>query len=128
NAEIFNRSRHRARLPKFKGGEALREIHDLKPGDYAVHEHYGIGRYRGLELLRAAGQEAEYLKVEYAKGDRLYVPLADFKQVQKYSGSEGNQPRLSSLDTATWERVKARVQESVQELAKDLLRVHAARA
>jgi transcription-repair coupling factor (superfamily II helicase) len=128
NSEIFGRYRHRPRLPKFKGGQVVREARDLKPGEYVVHEHYGIGRYKGLELLNAGGQEAEFLKLEYAKGDRLYVPLADFKQVQKYSGSEGKSPRLNSLDTATWERVKARVKESIQELAKDLLRVHAARA
>src|SRR6185295_16205053 len=128
NAEIFGRYRHRPRLPKFKGGGAIKEVQDIKPGHYVVHEHYGIGRYKGLELLRAGGQEAEYLKLEYAKGDRLFVPLTDFKQVQKYSGSEGKSPRLNSLDTATWERVKQRVQENVQEIAKDLLRVHAARA
>lgn len=128
NAEIFNRSRRRLRLPKFKGGEAIREIHDIRPGHYVVHEYYGIGRYKGLELIRAAGQEAEFLKLEYAKGDKLYVPLNDFKQVQKYSGSEGSSPRLSSLDTNTWERVKARVKESVQEVARDLLKVHATRA
>ncbi len=128
NSEIFGRYRHRPRLPKFKGGGALREIQDLRPGDYAVHEYYGIGRYRGLELLHAGGHDAEYLKLEYAKGDRLYVPLYDFKQVQKYSGSEGGSPRLSSLDTSSWERVKARVKESIQELARDLLKLHAARA
>ncbi len=128
NAEIFGRYRHRPRLPKFKGGGAIREIHDIRPSDYVVHEHYGIGRYKGLELLHAGGYDAEYLKLEYAKGDRLYVPLYDFKQVQKYSGSEGGSPRLSSLDTSTWERVKARVKESIQELAKDLLKIHAARA
>ncbi len=128
NAEIFGRHRHRARLPKFKGGAPIEEVRDVKPGDYVVHEYYGIGRYKGLELLRAAGTEAEYLKLEYAKGDRLYVPLYDFKQVQKYSGSEGKSPRLSSLDTSAWERVKSRVKESIQEVAKDLLKVHAARA
>ncbi len=128
NAEIFGRHRYRPRLPKFKGGGAVREIQDIKRGDYVVHEHYGIGRYKGLELLHAGGQDAEFLKLEYAKGDRLYVPLADFKQIQKYSGSEGKSPRLNSLDTATWERVKARVQESIQALAKDLVKVHAARA
>ena len=128
NAEIFNRSRRRLRLPKFKGGEAVREISDIRPGHYVAHEQYGIGRYKGLELLRAGGQEAEFLKLEYAKGDKLYVPLYDFKQVQKYSGSEGSSPRLSSLDTGTWERVKARVKESVQEVAHELLKVHATRA
>jgi transcription-repair coupling factor (superfamily II helicase) len=128
NSEIFGRYRHRPRLPKFKGGGAIREIQDIKPGDYAVHEYYGIGRYRGLELLHAGGHDAEYLKLEYAKGDRLYVPLYDFKQVQKYSGSEGNSPRLSSLDSSAWERVKARVKESIQELARDLVKVHALRA
>jgi transcription-repair coupling factor (superfamily II helicase) len=128
NAEIFGRYRHRARLPKFKGGGTIQEVRDIRRGDYVVHDYYGIGRYKGLELLKAAGTEAEYLKLEYQKGDRLYVPLADFKQIQKYSGSEGKTPRLSSLDTAAWERVKARVKESVQEVAQDLLKVHAARA
>ncbi|HVO33206.1 MAG TPA: CarD family transcriptional regulator, partial [Elusimicrobiota bacterium] len=128
NSEIFGRRRHRARPPKFKGGVAIDQVRDIRPGDYVVHEYYGIGRYKGLDLLKAAGTEAEYLKLEYAKGDRLYVPLYDFKQVQKYSGSEGKSPRLNSLDTATWERVKARVKESVQDVAKDLLKVHAARA
>ncbi len=128
NSEIFGRYRHRPRLPKFKGGAAIREVQDIKPGDYAVHEYYGIGRYKGLELLHAGGHDAEYLKLEYAKGDRLYVPLYDFKQVQKYSGSEGGSPRLSSLDSSTWERVKARVKESIQELARDLVKIHAARA
>ncbi len=128
NSEIFGRYRHRPRLPKFRGGGAIREIQDIRPGDYVVHEYYGVGRYKGLELLHAGGHDAEYLKLEYAKGDRLFVPLYDFKQVQKYSGSEGGSPRLSSLDTSTWERVKARVKESIQELARDLLKVHAARA
>ncbi|OGR89603.1 MAG: transcription-repair coupling factor [Elusimicrobia bacterium RIFCSPLOWO2_01_FULL_59_12] len=128
NSEIFGRYRHRPRLPKFKGGQVLHEARDLKTGEYVVHEHYGIGRYKGLELLTAGGQEAEFLKLEYSRGDRLYVPLADFRQVQKYSGAEGKSPRLNSLDTATWERVKARVKEGIQELAKDLLRIHAARA
>jgi transcription-repair coupling factor (superfamily II helicase) len=128
NAEIFGRYRHRPRLPKFKGGGAIREIQDIRPSDYVVHEYYGIGRYKGLELLHAGGHDAEYLKLEYAKGDRLYVPLYDFKQVQKYSGAEGGSPRLSSLDTSAWERVKARVKENIQELARDLLKVHAARA
>ena len=128
NAEIFGRYRHRARLPKFKGGGTIQEVRDVRRGDYVVHEYYGIGRYKGLELLKAGGTEAEYLKLEYSKGDRLFVPLSDFRQIQKYSGSEGKTPRLSSLDTAAWERVKARVKESVQEVAKDLLKVHAARA
>lgn len=128
NAEIFGRYRHRPRLPKFKGGQALQDVRDIRPGDYVVHEHYGIGRYKGLDLLHAGGQEAEFLKLEYRGGDRLYVPLADFRQIQKYSGSEGKSPRLNSLDTAAWERVKARVKEGVQELAKDLLKIHAARA
>jgi len=129
NAEIFGRHRYRPRLPKFKGGgAAVREVQDVKRGDYVVHEHYGIGRYKGLELLHAGGHDAEYLRVEYAKGDKLYVPLYDLKQIQKYSGSEGGSPRLSSLDTSSWERVKARVQESIQALAKDLLKIHAARA
>lgn len=128
NAEIFGRYRHRPRAPRYKGGGRIREVSDLRKGDYVVHEHFGIGRYKGLELVSTLGQEAEFLKLEYSKGDKLYVPLAEFKQVQKYSGSEGKTPRLGSLDSASWENVKARVKESVREIAKDLLKVHATRA
>ncbi|MBI4395707.1 MAG: hypothetical protein HY548_01335, partial [Elusimicrobia bacterium] len=121
NGEIFGRYRRRLRLPKFTGGKTLSEVSELSRGDYVVHERFGVGRYSGLEHIHAGGVEADYLRLEYKGGDRVFVPLFEFKQVQKYIGAEGKKPKISSLDTATWERMKQDVQESVAELARELL-------
>ncbi|HOW27081.1 MAG TPA: transcription-repair coupling factor [Elusimicrobiota bacterium] len=128
NGEVFKRPRRRLRLPKFSGGEAIADVVELKAGDFVVHERFGIGRYRGLQRVTAAGTEADYLRLEYKGGDRVFVPLFEFRQVQKYRGMEGKMPRLSSLDTASWERIKQGVQESVAALAADLLERAAKRA
>ena len=120
NGEIFGRIRRRLRLPKFEG-TPLHSFTDLKEGDFVVHEHYGIGRYRGLERVQAGRMDSEYLRVDYKGGDRLFVPVFDIKQVQKYIGAEGKRPALSSMDTATWERTKAKARQDIVALAKELL-------
>jgi len=127
NGEIFGRIRRRLRLPKFEGSP-LRSFTDLKEGDFVVHERCGIGRYRGLEHIRAGKMESEYLRLDYKGGDKLFVPVFDLKQVQKYIGAEGKRPALSSMDTATWERTKARAREDIAALAGELLRRAALRA
>ncbi|MCX5789468.1 MAG: transcription-repair coupling factor [Elusimicrobia bacterium] len=101
---------------------------ELKAGDYVVHHEYGIARYLGIEPVQATVEGTlDCLRLEYRGGDKLFVPMTDFKLVQKYVGSEGHRPRLSSLDTRSWEAVKARVKEGVRELAEQLLRTQAAR-
>ncbi len=128
NGEIFGRARRRLRLPKFAGGTALGEIAELKKDDHVVHESFGIGRYVGLDRKNAGGVEMDYLRLEYRGGDRVFVPLFEFRQVRKYIGVDGKRPKLSSLDTATWERAKAEVEQAVAELARELLARSAARA
>ena len=128
NNQIFGRARRRWRLPKFSGGEMLAGVGELKKGDYVVHERFGIGRYTGLARIEAGGVEADYLRLEYKNGDRVMVPLFEFRQVQKYIGAEGKRPRLSSLDTASWERTKQNIEKAVAELAKELLENAARRA
>ncbi len=121
NGQLFGRYRRRLRLPKFEGGKSLSEIAELKKGDFVVHERFGVGRYRGLNRVEAGGVEADYLTLEYKGGDRVLVPLFEFRQVQKYIGTEGKKPKLSSIDTATWEKTKEQVEAAVAELAKELL-------
>jgi transcription-repair coupling factor (superfamily II helicase) len=128
NGQIFGRARRRLRLPKFVGGKALAGVAELRGGDYVVHERFGIGRYRKLERVKAGGVEADYLRLEYKGGDRVFVPLTEFRQVQKYIGTEGKKPKVSSLDTASWERTKKQVEESVAQLAAELLERAAKRA
>ncbi len=128
NAEIFGRYRRRIRLPKFEGGGALSSPLDVKPNDYLVHERYGVGRYIGLKPIRVGRVASEFLAIEYKGGDKIYVPIFEIQQVQKYLGAEGRRPALSSLDTAAWERVTSRVREDVAKLAADLLRRAAQRS
>jgi len=128
NSELFGRVRPRVRFPRFKGSGALTRYQELKSGDYVVHEKYGIARYKGLDRITILGEEADYLTLEYKGNDRLYVPLTDFRKVERYIGAQGKQPRLYSLDSVVWERLKKRVHQGVQDLAKDLLSLAAVRS
>ncbi|OVE78169.1 transcription-repair coupling factor [bacterium F11] len=127
NSEIFGRYRKRIQLPKFQEGQGLSSLVDLKPQDFLVHEKHGIGRFLGLRSLEVGKVTSEFLALEYKGGDKLYVPIFELQQVQKYLGSEGRRPPLSSLDSAKWERVKAKVKEDVAKLAADLLKKAAKR-
>ncbi|MBI3299818.1 MAG: transcription-repair coupling factor [Elusimicrobia bacterium] len=139
SAELFGRT---WRLPRWKappGTERVRaRWRELRRGDFVVHEQFGVARYLGLEAVHEPGSlQAEAsggtpsihdcLSLEFRGGDRLFLPMADFKRVQKYVAAEGARPRLSSLDTKSWADVKARVEEGVRELAQELLKRHAER-
>ena len=103
-------------------------IAEIAAGDYVVHENFGIGRYRGLEKMSfKRGVESEFLHLEYKGGDRLYVPIQDFRLVQKFAGAEGKRPPLNTLDRASWERTKEKVRKEVADLARELLKTAAAR-
>ncbi|MEW5761844.1 MAG: transcription-repair coupling factor [Bacillota bacterium] len=108
------------------GPRTLEEL-DLRQGDYVVHIQHGIGRYRGIVPLEIEGVRREYLLLEYAGDDRLYVPVDQLGLVQKYVGAEGETPRLSRLGSGEWARTRRRVREAVREVARDLLNLYAAR-
>ncbi|HEX4048843.1 MAG TPA: CarD family transcriptional regulator, partial [Elusimicrobiota bacterium] len=130
-SQIFERDwRGVGRWKRFaaKGEQAVR-WRELKNGDFVVHQEYGIARYDGMEPVSVPGHGAQdCVKLEFRGSDRLYVPLTEFGRIQKYSGVEGKRPRLSSLDTRTWEEVKRQVAEGVRELAEELLKLQAKRA
>jgi transcription-repair coupling factor (superfamily II helicase) len=98
---------------------------ELKPGDTVVHAHHGIGRYSGLETREVAGFVREYLVISYAGDDRLFVPTDTTDSLERYVGSD--EPALSRLGTADWERTKARVRKRVRDIAADLIRLYSAR-
>jgi transcription-repair coupling factor (superfamily II helicase) len=126
--EIFGR-RKRGRPPRRKPEEGARITHftDLKPGDYVVHVNHGIGRYLGIEKLEVGGVVRDYLFIQYAGEDKLYVPTDQIGLIQKYLGAEGIAPKLYRLGGQEWHRVKERVRESVREMAEGLLELYAAR-
>jgi transcription-repair coupling factor (superfamily II helicase) len=99
----------------------------LAPGDYVVHVDHGIARFHGLAKMSSEGIEREYLVLEYAAGDRLYVPTERIDRVSRYIGAGDQAPHLSRLRTPEWQRTKNRVKESVAEIAQELLDLYAAR-
>jgi transcription-repair coupling factor (superfamily II helicase) len=99
----------------------------LASGDYVVHVDHGIARFHGLAKMSSDGVEREYLVLEYAGGDRLYVPAERIDRVSRYIGAGDQSPHLSHLRTTEWQRTKKWVKESVAEIARELLDLYAAR-
>ena len=106
---------------------ALETFVDLKEGDLVVHANHGIGRYLGMERIQIDDVARDYLKIGYAGTDKLYVPVDQMDLVQKYIGNEGAAPKLYKLGGNQWQRVKSKVKASVQDMAKELLKLYAAR-
>lgn len=119
--------RRRKSTPAATGKARLSVFTDLKPGDYVVHISHGIGRYTGVITLEAAGTQRDYLMIQYAGEDKLYVPTEQIDLLQKYVGPEDSPPRLYKLGGTEWSKVKTKVKESVQDMALELLRLYAAR-
>jgi len=110
-----------------KEGLKLSDLAELQVGDYVVHINHGIGKYLGIKKLEIGGASREYLEIEYADADRLYVPTDQVGMVQKYIGLEETAPRINRLGGSDWQKVKNRVQESIKEMADKLLNLYADR-
>lgn len=100
---------------------------DLGPGDAIVHQDFGVGLYRGLVRLEVGGEEGDYLHLEYADGDRLYLPVTRIGLVQKYSGPGDGLPRLDKLGGKAWEKARRKAQEGIEKMALELLELYARR-
>lgn len=109
---------------KFKSSQAISGYEDLKVGDYLVHENYGIGRYKGLETIKAGKVTKDYMHIEYKNNEVLYVPLEQFSLVRKYAAREGKAPTLNKLGSNDWEKTKERIKSKVKDIAVDLLKMY----
>jgi transcription-repair coupling factor (superfamily II helicase) len=125
--DIFGEARQRRRTRKVEVTQLLKNLSELKPEDFVVHIDHGVGRYRGLKHLRVADIDGDYLHLEYAGGDRLYLPVDRINLVQKYVGADGATPALDKLGGTSWEKVKRKTRESIFAMAKELLDIYAAR-
>ncbi|MDP2946373.1 MAG: CarD family transcriptional regulator, partial [bacterium] len=102
-------------------------ISELEVGDYVVHVEHGVARFAGMARMARDGGEREFLVLEYASGDKLYVPSDQVDRVGRYLGPTGEPPALSRLGSQEWSRTKQRVKESALALAKEMLSLYAAR-
>ena len=127
--EVFTAKQRKARKVQqaMSNAERIKNYTELKPGDYVVHVNHGIGKYLGIETKEILGIHKDYLHIQYAGGDSLFVPIDQIDHVQKYVASEDVQPKIYSLGGNEWKRVKNKVKSSVKDIAEDLIKLYAAR-
>ena len=125
--EIFGRKRRVAQSVKRAQSKAIDTFVELNKGDYVVHINYGIGKFKGIERIKAAGTERDYIQLEYAGDETIFIPIEQVNLVQKYIGSEGKAPVLDKLGGKSWESRKNRVKKSVEDLAEMLIGIYSKR-
>ena len=124
--EIFGLTKQR-RAPRKHPAPHRDFLSQLKPGDYVVHIEHGIARFSGMTTLTGDHQQKEYLILEYAAADRLYVPADQISRVSRYIGSGDSPPTLSRLGTPEWQRTKEKTRQAVEIIADELLNLYATR-
>lgn len=113
---------------KSKNGQEVYSLSELTAGDYVVHSVHGIGIFGGIRKIDTHGITKDYIKIDYAKGDVLYVPVTQLDMVAKYIGPrENTSVKLSRLGSQDWQKAKARVKSSVKDIAKELIALYSAR-
>jgi transcription-repair coupling factor (superfamily II helicase) len=125
--EIFRRPPRLNDRTRSRMRVALRNLEELRPGDYVVHIDYGIGRFAGLDRITVQDAEYEVVRVLYRDGDVLYVPFHSLHKLQKYRAREGDEPRLTRLGSPEWELTKRRTKQRLKDLTRDLVRLYAQR-
>ena len=126
--QIFNRyHRPKTRRKRHTSNISIKELRDLNRGDFVVHVDYGIGKFAGFKKIEVRGVEQESVVLRYQENSLLYVNVASLHKIQKYSGKEGTQPRVSKLGSGRWARKKAQTKENVKDIARDLIKLYAKR-
>ena len=106
----------------------IRNLTELRPGAPVVHEQHGVGRYVRLEVLTVGGVTNEFIKIEYADGDNLYVPVSALDRISRYSGVDPDHAPLHKLGSGQWEKARRKAHEKIRDVAAELLEIHARRA
>lgn len=127
--QIFDRYYKYKRRKGYERSQAitLKELSELKPGDYITHIDHGVGKYAGLEKIDVNGKTQEMIRLIYADNDLLYVNINSLNRISKYSGKEGTVPKMNKLGTDAWEKLKKTTKKKVKDIARDLIQLYAKR-
>lgn len=126
--QIFNRyHRPKTRKRKFHGGISFKELKDLSIGDFVVHVDYGIGKFAGFKKIKVRETEQEAVVLRYKDDSVLYVNVSSLHKLQKYSGKDGTEPRVTKLGSGEWARKKAQTKKKVKDIARELILLYAKR-
>ena len=105
----------------------LKDLYELKPGDFVTHIDHGIGRFDGLETIENNGKPQEAIRLIYNNGDLLYVSIHSLHRIAKYSSKDGTEPHLSTLGSGAWNRLKNKTKSKVKDIARELIKLYAER-
>lgn len=127
--QIFDRYYKYKRKKAYERSQAitLKELRDLKPGDYITHIDHGVGKYAGLEKVDVNGKTQEMIRLVYADNDLLYVNINSLNRISRYSGKEGTVPKMNKLGTDVWDKLKKNTKKKVKDIARDLIKLYAQR-
>ena len=112
---------------RYKEAVALKSEQDLEPGDYVVHEQHGVGRFIDIVTMEFDNVHRDFIHIQYAGTDVLYVPLEQFRLIKKFAGREGAAPKLNKLGSNEWEKTKKKIKERINEMADRLFKLYSDR-
>ncbi|WP_336824293.1 transcription-repair coupling factor [Sporosarcina sp. USHLN248] len=128
DAELFKgKTKRKSRPQKMTNAERIKSYSEIKPGDYIVHVHHGIGKYYGVVTLEVNGVHKDYLDIRYRGEDKLFVPADQIDLIQKYVASGEKEPKLHKLGGTEWTKTKKKVTTAVKDIADDLIKLYAKR-
>jgi transcription-repair coupling factor (superfamily II helicase) len=127
--QIFDRYHKYKARSGYSRGKALtlRALRDLNPGDYVTHIDHGVGVFSGLERMNVGGQQQEMVRIVYKDKDLLYVSINSLHKIAKFSGKEGQVPKLNKLGSDAWEKLKRKTKTKVRDIAQELIKLYAQR-
>ena len=127
--EIFERYHkyHVRDLRESREALTIKDLFELKPGDYVTHIDYGVGRFCGLEKITSNGKTQEVIRLVYKNNDTLYISIHGLHKISRYVGKDGTEPTLNRLGSNTWQALKQRTKKQVKDIAKDLIALYAKR-
>ncbi|RYD76458.1 MAG: DEAD/DEAH box helicase, partial [Sphingobacteriales bacterium] len=127
--QIFGRYQRYKSRRNYTRNEAitLKELYELKPGDFITHIDHGVGQFSGLEKLDINGKKQEAIRLKYKGGDLLYVNIHSLHKITRFVGQEGKAPKMNKLGTPAWENLKNKTKKQVKDIARDLIKLYAQR-
>ena len=125
--EIFGRRKYIPKTVNKAKSKPIDTFVELQPGDYIVHVNWGIGLFHGIERVKSLGNERDYIKLEYADKEFVFVPIEQVNLVQRYIGNEGDKPRLDRIGSKAWENRKSKARQAVEEIAHKLIDLYSRR-
>ncbi len=127
--QIFGRHYQFRNKHKYSKNQALtlRELSNLKPGDFIVHIDHGVGKFEGLQKIEMGGRMQESVRISYKNNDLLYVNIGSLHKISKYTGKEGHSPKINKLGSDAWVKLKNKTKKRVKDIARDLIKLYAKR-